>query len=439
MAFPSPRYSKWLTLERETPKELKQLVRSCMLLQKRARAVPAGKGIAMVFRRDWLLSGCDEVAAPAGFSLPELGGMLPPVEQPHCPPPETELLVVTYQQKPSTWLCSFVKSFGYAGVSVTVLGWDPHGFSRGNNVFYYSGRVFATLRFLLACRQRLSPNAFFLFCDVDELLQVNAATLLATIRDRFRTARRDTELIFSAEAMCTPRKMGQRAWAHAEAMRPGMHKKLPRCLNTGNYVGTVANVIRYLNGTCLPCQQESIDAVYRRYTRAFSATVGVWRGLELKPNEWAYPEQYVAMSQYLAMNPNTSRWTLDFDQRLFHPNYWYNAYWEMRITDTGRLRNAWSGSTPALIHYNGNSKTLWKNDYSAAGVDRALRREYAVRSAGGPHLQALTDAQVDARLETFVREHVAFLGATFERDPAVSLGQVCRSMSAAKTSSTNIK
>ena len=68
---------------------------------------------------------------------------------------------------------TFLRTLGYHGIPVTVLGWQPHEFRRINNVFYFTDRVYTLLRYLISCRSALAANARVMFCDVDELYQVH--------------------------------------------------------------------------------------------------------------------------------------------------------------------------------------------------------------------------------------------------------------------------
>ena len=385
--------------------DLQPTVERCKAIAQRAARVRPFDSLSMNARRRWNEQSCDEFAATSTRPLPRLGGILPALrpEGLHCPPAGTELLIVTFQQSPSPWLCLFLKSFAYQGVPVTVLGWEPDGLSRNNNVFYYSGRLFATLRYLLAC-PGLSRSADFIFCDVDEILQASMETVRRGMQTLYNTTGAD--LIFSAEPRCTPDRAGGVAKAHADAAVPGMHKKIPRCLNTGNYLGSVGSVIQWMNRTCLPCRNgTSIDDVYRRYWTSYSAHV----------RDWIYPEQYTAMEMYLAAPPRETRWILDFKQVLFHPNYWFSTGFDVTALPDGRLQNKRSGSIPAWLHYNGNSKSRWRKEYAARTVAAAMRRQFAARVGG----------RVRAHLDSYLREKVAFLGSSFERRAVSSFSEVC--------------
>ena len=110
---------------------------------------------------------------------------------------------------------------------------------RSNNVFYFTDRVYTTLRYLLACPD-LAPDASFLFYDTDELLQVGRARL--ETEEVYAATR--ARVIVSAEARCMPERLGKQAWAHSDAAirQSGVGSKAtakelhkwPRCLNTGN-------------------------------------------------------------------------------------------------------------------------------------------------------------------------------------------------------------
>ena len=59
---------------------------------------------------------------------------------------------------PSKRNLTFLRTLGYLGVPIIVLGWQPREYVRSNNVFYFTDRVYTTLRYLLACPD-LAPDA----------------------------------------------------------------------------------------------------------------------------------------------------------------------------------------------------------------------------------------------------------------------------------------
>ena len=107
---------------------------------------------------------------------------------------------------------------------------------------------------------------------------------------------------------------------------------------------------------------------------------------------------------------------LDYKQLLFHPNFWYTAAWDTRALADGRLHNKHTGSTPAFMHYNGDSKRTWHGAYSPPALARALRRAY-VRRTGDAAL---------AQLEPYLQQGVRFVGPNFARDAAVGWADVCK-------------
>ena len=202
-----------------------------------------------------------------------------------------------------------------------------------------------------------------------------------------------------------PNRLGPDAWRHSEAIAH-MPKKWPRCLNTGNFVGRVRATIDLLNRTCIPCRSGlPVDDIFRQYTRAYSARV---RG-------WVYSEQAELMRLYLAQPANVTGWILDFEQALFHPSFWFTAAYDTRVLADGRIRNKHTGSTPAFMHYNGDSKRTWKGPYSPKMLAGALRRAYVQR----------TNDEKLAGLDAYLRDGVAFLGPTFERDRGVAWSNIC--------------
>lgn len=386
---------------------LQPQVSACRELAAEARSgkVKPGDWLPKHRRQRWRELYCDEYAAVAGDALPDLGYTLPalaPTASAQCPPASVEFVLITYQNGPSSWLCTFLRTLAYRRVPITVLGWQPYDFSRNNNVFYFTDRVYTTLRYLESCPQ-LSPNATVMFCDADEMLQLGLETLLRRTQELYLSTK--ASVVISAEARCMPEKLGKLAWAHSEAIAH-MHKKWPRCLNTGNFVGRVGAVIDMLRQICRPCRDGlPIEQVFRRYTRAYSAQV----------SDWIYSEQAELMRLHLARPSNVSGWVLDFQQRLFHPNFWFNTQADTRVLRDGRIRNFHTGSVPGFIHYNGNSKTAWVGRHSPSSLSAALRRGYIKRS-GDTTLEMLNG---------FINEHISFIGPTFQRDRNVRFADVC--------------
>ena len=390
-------------------------LRDCQALTTEARRLPPGQWLPKVRRLTWQQSFCDEYSAAKGDELPDFGRVLTPAEAlppssgASCPPADTRLFVVTYQNGPSPWLCSFLRTLGYRGVHVTVLGWQPNAFRRANNVFYFTDRVYTLLRYLLACRASLSPEASIMFCDVDELFQLSGG--MAELTRRTQQVYRSTgaSVVISAEARCMPNRLGPASWAHSEAVaqRLGitMAKKWPRCLNTGNFVGRIGPTIDLLNRTCIPCRDGTpVTEIHRRYARAYSAQV----------RSWVYSEQAELMRLYLERPASSSEWVLDYKQVLFHPNFWYTSGWDMRVLPDGRIHNKHTGSTPAFLHYNGDSKHTWKGVHSPRALARSLRAIYTARTS---------DVTL-SNLEAFLPD-ISFLSPTFARDSTVGWQQVC--------------
>ena len=392
-------------------------VHECQALTHEARSLPSGQWLAKARRMSWQQNYCDEYSAAAGDTLPDFGRHLTPSELAApsggatCPPRGTMLFVVTYQNGPSAWLCTFLRTLGYRDVHVTVLGWQPREFVRAHNVFYFTDRVYTLLRYLLACRESLSPEASIMFCDVDELFQLHGG--LSELSRRTEQLYRTTgaNVVVSAEARCMPNRLGPASWAHSEAVAQrlgiSMAKKWPRCLNTGNFVGRIGPAIDLLNRTCIPCRDgTSVQEVHRRYARAYSAQV---RG-------WVYSEQAELMRLFLERPAAQTDWLLDYRQLLFHPNFWYTAAWDTRVLPDGRLHNKHTGSTPAFMHYNGDSKRTWHGPHSPAALARALRSAYTQRTG---------DATL-AQLEPYMRDGVSFVTPNFARDASVGWSDVCK-------------
>ena len=379
-----------------------------MSASSRSGLTPPGAWTSPTKRSKWRTAYCDEYTASGDDQLPDLGRHLPleSTAEAKCPAAQGAITLVTYQNGPSPWLCTFLRTLGYHDVPIVVLGWQPGEFTRNNNVFYFTDRVYTTLRFLLACGERsFSPGGSFMFCDTDELLQVGGMDRLTKLTEEVYAATQSS-VVISAEARCMPDKLGKKAFAHSDQAVPGLLKKWPRCLNTGNIVGRVPQVIDMLNQTCKPCRAGlSVHDVYRRYTRAYSHQVV----------DWIYSEQAELMRLYLAKPANESGWILDFQQRLFHPNFWFASDRDTKVLRDGRIMNKYTGSTPAFIHYNGDSKYTWMNRHAPAALSAALRRAYEERTG---------DTRL-ARLDTYLRDKVTFLGPTFNHDRSVTFEQIC--------------
>ena len=388
---------------------LQNEVRLCEMQAQSARngVTSPGSWWSLARRAKWRTSYCDEYSAVGNDSLPDLGYHLPltPAADAACPAAQAKITIVTYQNGPSPWLCTFLRTFGYHNVPVIVLGWQPDLFSRNNNVFYFTDRVYTTLRFLLACgQQSFQPGGSFMFCDTDEMLQVGMDDLTRLTQEVYDATR--SSVVVSAEARCMPNRLGGLAFAHSDQTVPGMPKKYPRCLNTGNIVGRVPAAIDMLNQTCVPCRTGlSVNDIFRRYTRAYSQQVA----------GWIYSEQAELMRLYLSKPANATGWVLDFRQRLFHPNFWFASGHDMSVLPDGRLMNRHTQSVPAFIHYNGDSKYTWKGQHSPSALSSALRRAYEQRTG---------DVRLE-KLDAYLRERVTFLGPTFQQDRGVTFAQVC--------------
>lgn len=387
-------------------------VEHCKELTREALSIPPGQWLPKSRRLTWQQSFCDEYCSSGGAELPDFGRELRPAELVappgalHCPASGTRLVVITYQNGPSPWLCTLLRTLGYRDVAVTVLGWQPREFVRANNVFYFTDRVYTLLRYMLSCPSLAAGGTKILFCDADELYQLEGGLPELAASAEALQARTNASVVISAEARCMPDRLGKKAWAHSEAVEH-MHKKWPRCLNTGNFVGGYAATVEMLRRTCKPCMGGlHVNEIFRRYTRAYSYEV----------REWVYSEQAELMRLYLERPANESGWILDYRQQLFHPNFWFTAAHDTIVLKDGRIMNRHTASTPAFIHYNGDSKRTWRGAYSPPALARALKRAYVSRTG---------DAQLE-RLEGYMRSSAHFLGPTFVRDTSVTFEDVCR-------------
>lgn len=402
----------WTTWGARNPK-LSTEIERCQALTREAQSVLPGQWIHKARRLSWQQSYCDEYCACCNAALPDFGRELrlaelaAPPGALHCPAQGTRLVLITYQNGPSPWLCTLLRTLGYHDVAVTVLGWQPREFVRANNVFYFTDRVYTLLRYLLSCPSLASSGGTrILFCDVDELYQLDGGlAALAASADTLHR-RTNSSVVISAEARCMPDRLGKKAWAHSEAVEH-MHKKWPRCLNTGNFVGSYAATVEMLRQTCIPCRGGlHVNEVFRRYTRAYSYEV----------REWIYSEQAELMRLYLQRPANESGWILDYRQQLFHPNFWFTAAHDTILLNDGRIMNRHTSSMPAFIHYNGDSKRTWRGPYSPPALARALKRAYVARTG---------DARLE-RLSDYMKNSVSFLGPTFVRDKGVAFEDICQ-------------
>ena len=412
--------ASWTSWGAHDPK-LSRAVKECQRLTSIARQLPSGEWLSKQWRLAWQQGYCDEYVASRSQPLPDLGRLLTPAEMkapngPSCPVAGTKLVLVSYQNGPSPWLCTFLRTLGYRDVHISVLGWQPQERVRLNNVFYFTDRVYTLLRYLQTCARigALAPETTIMFCDSDELYQLHGGLPELWHRSKLLLDRTGANVILSAEARCMPNRLGAASWAHSMASvevlrtsKPITVKKWPRCLNTGNFVGSVTASIDMLNQTCIPCRDGMpIEDIHRRYSRAYSAQV----------KGWIYSEQAELMSLYLARPANETGWLLDFGQELFHPSFWFTAQWDTRVLPDGRIRNRHTSSTPAFMHYNGDSKRTWKGAHSPKSLAQALRGAY-VRRTGDTNLAAL---------DAYLRDRVSFLGPTFKRDTNVRWQDVCR-------------
>ena len=368
-----------------------------------SKAISSGiSGLPTVDHKAWFNRHCDEYCAAKGDELPDFGLPPPPLrpEIVHCPARGTSMHVVTYQNGPTNWLCSYLRTTYYAGVPVIVLGWHPHDFTRATNVFYFADRVYTYLRYLQACPSLEQDGTLIHLSDADELLQVAGDEL--EVRSKKLMSDTGAKAVLSAEPHCMPSKLGDASWLHADKKSPGLTKKAPRCLNTGNFLGYSAPLIDMLNQTCIPCEQGlKPDEIYHLYTRNYSAKV----------EDWIYSEQAKLMNIYLKRPASDTAWTLDFKQEIFHPNFWYNSGSDMVVEKDGRLRNIHTNSLSPFIHYNGNSKKTWKGAYSPRGLAHALKKRFEANSATG-------SANVADGFKRYVEQHVTLLSPLFEKQPA---------------------
>eukprot|EP00966_Prymnesium_polylepis_P122091 2822364-Prymnesium_polylepis.1 len=121
-------------------------------------------------KRAWARDFCDELSAPRGEALPalktnpSLDEDTPKLASRYRPEPGTQILLVTYANRPSHWLCSFLRTVGYGwdvsdeSVRLVVLGWRPDEFTRANVLYYTMDRVYALLGFLESA-VTLAPDA----------------------------------------------------------------------------------------------------------------------------------------------------------------------------------------------------------------------------------------------------------------------------------------
>ena len=153
---------------------------------------------------------------------------------------------------------------------------------------------------------------------------------------------------------------------------------------------------------------------YRAPKPSGSSSCANARAYSAQVKGWIYSEQAELMRLYLERPASSSEWVLDYKQVLFHPNFWYTSGWDMRVLPDGRIHNKHTGSTPAFLHYNGDSKHTWKGVHSPRALARSLRAIYTARTS---------DVTL-SNLEAFLPD-ISFLSPTFARDSTVGWQQVC--------------
>ena len=206
----------------------------CKELADRARLVRPGTRSPMRSRQMWEQSFCEEYAATADQPLPALGNDAPPVPPSgvnlHCPKSETagamsrhNLYLFVYANKESAWFCQFLRTLAYHNVpAVTVIGWQPDtAFTRPDRVYYFIDRIYAWLRYLVACRTAFGPDALVMLADSDQLMQSSFSEL----RERLvaHLERSGSKVVFSAESSCMPRKLHNVSRAVARVARPDLN------------------------------------------------------------------------------------------------------------------------------------------------------------------------------------------------------------------------
>ena len=386
----------------------------CKNLTRIAHSRRPGTQTPWIGRRQWPIYYCDEYAAAAGDSLPDLGRALKPITKAHCPVHGTDLLILTYANRASRWLCALLRTFRLQGVTdVTVLGWHPAGFARANKFFYFAHRVHAMLVYLRLCAHALTENASILFTDEDEMLQIGVAELRAAITQRFQHDK--VAISMAAERNCVPIRLrsASAAKTHETLRRLGLstealthaEKHWPACANAGNFVARgAAAAISLLNRTCKSCRLgAAAEDVYTRTTLQYS---------QLAEAD-IYNDQVEVSEQY-AESSLASVIALDVRQSLFMPVFRMKTGWDLLRQPDGRLVNKWTAGwpgagVPAFVHFNGDAKAM-TGAFSPASLYSALLNGTTASGRGG----------------TLFPE-VSFLGPSFER-AAPSTQQVCASI-----------
>ena len=201
---------------------------------------------------------------------------------------------------------AFLTSVANQGVPVTLLGWDPPpvGWRRPLKQYYFSDKLYTFTRFLVHCAPR--PDATVLLTDVDEIVQMD----LATMRERATQLLATTEVVLAAEVQCLPPTAIYATRRLAMSFRPLLPERWPRCPNSGNLVGSVRGVVGLLNETCGQCLHMARGDGWRHYARNYSYELH-GAGLMFR-NQPRFTHVYLARADH-------SRLSLDFGQRIGLP------------------------------------------------------------------------------------------------------------------------
>lgn len=395
-------------------RELRSAARRCRRLSLKALKINVTSRTSYQDKRAWHADFCDELSSP-GRMLPPLGRGMPQESLEgtlYRPARSTSFLIVLYADRPTRWLCSFLRTMAYgwtaAGdeVELVILGWRPEEFRRANVLYYTMDRIYCILAFLQQAASHLAPDVPVMYLDSDQLMQVTLPQAMLTARGLIDRAPR-AAVVFAAERRCAPFKLQQNESLLARRLLGREFQPLgPHCLNSGSFVGTKQAVVRALQSACHPCARSgtSASSIAWRYYDVYSA----------RAQTLIYNDQSVLMRTHLALS-NASKLTLDYEQRLFHTNFGFLPKKVMQVAADGRLRNRVTGSMAAFMHYNGNTKASWRGSFAPSALAKALGARVGGAAQQRDQLQAL---MTHGKIVVVGRRR-------FDRVTGVSLETVC--------------
>ena len=253
-----------------------------------------------------------------------------------------------------TFTCEFLQSALLNGVVPHVVGFGGHEGSLPSGVAFRWGLgkpILALRRPIEALAARLGGDVLVLIADAhDSLLAVPGAALVRKFR-AVQARAPLTRVLISAERSCFPIE-------EADCARfPPAPDELPyRNLNSGGWMGAARHVL------------DVLDAVELMYPGGIDA---------------ANVNDQAAL-QYLYIDAFARRLLglqLDYANEVFMAMHMAQAETAAHAAAPGRVCNTLSGSCPALLHFNGGSKS------QQAAIDAALLTTRALEAPGAAPLR----------------------------------------------------